>query len=58
MKKDRDTKLVTAEERKNYLFSEPIYQITKFYSENLLAIEMKTAQIFLNKPVYLRLRIK
>ena len=41
MRKDRDTKLATTEWRRNYLVSEPIYYTTKFFTENLLAIEMK-----------------
>ena len=41
VRKYRDTKLVTAERRRNYLLSEPNYNATKFFTENLLAIEMK-----------------
>ena len=41
VRKDRDIKLVTAEARRNYLLSEPNYNTTNFFSENLLAIEMK-----------------
>ena len=40
LKKHRDIKLVTTERRGNYLASEPNYQITKFFTKNLLAIEM------------------
>ena len=40
-RKYRDTKLVTAERRRNYLLSEPNYNATKFFTENSLAIEMK-----------------
>ena len=54
MRKHRDIKLVTAEERKNCLVSKPNYQ-TKESSDNLLAIEMKITQILMNKPVYLGL---
>ena len=39
--KHRDIKLVTTEKRKNYLVSESNYHTAKFYTENLLAIEMK-----------------
>ena len=39
--KHRDIKLVTTEKRKNYLETEPNYL---FYTENLLAIEMKKAK--------------
>ena len=41
VRKQRDIKLVTAERRRNYLVSEPSYHATKYFSENLLAIEMK-----------------
>ena len=34
-------KLVTTERRKNYLVSEPNDDTTKFFTENLLAIEKK-----------------
>ena len=40
VRKHRDIKLVTTE-RRNYLVSEPNYHITNFFTENLLAIEMK-----------------
>ena len=43
--KHRDIKLVTTEKRKNYLVSEPNYHTAKFYTENLLAIEMKKKNI-------------
>ena len=41
VKKHRDIKLVTTERRRNYLVSEPNYHTTKFFTEYLLAIEMK-----------------
>ena len=39
--KHRDIKLVTTERRRKYLVSEPSYRTTKFFTENLLAMEMK-----------------
>ena len=51
VRKYRDIKLVTTERRRNYLLSEPNDHTTKFFTENLLAIEMKKAQILMNKPV-------
>ena len=39
--KYRAIKLVTTERRRNYLVSEPNYHTTKFFTENILAIEMK-----------------
>ena len=52
-----DTKLVTVERRRNYLVSEPSYHTTKFFTENLLAIEIRKTQIVMNKLVYLGLSI-
>ena len=51
--KHRDIKLVTTERRGNCLMSEKNYHTTKFFTENLLAIEMKKTAIIMNKPVYL-----
>ena len=52
LRKDRDIKLVTIERRRKYLVSEPSYYTTKYFTENLLAIEMKKTQITMNKLVY------
>ena len=41
MRKHRDMKLATTENRKKYLVSEPKYHTTKFFTQNLLAIEIK-----------------
>ena len=41
VRKHRDIKLVTTERRRNHLVSEPNYHTTKFFTEYLLAIEMK-----------------
>ena len=37
----RDIKLVTINRRRNRLVLEPNYHTTKYFSENLLAIDMK-----------------
>ena len=42
---------------RNYLVSETNYHTTMFFTENLLTIDMKKTQMFLNKPVYLSLSI-
>ena len=55
MRKHRNTKLVTTERRRNYLISEPNYHTTKFFSENLWAIEIGKTKIIMNRPVYLAL---
>ena len=54
VRKHGDIKLVTAERRRNYLVSEPNYHTTKFFTEHLLAIEMKKVEKLMNEPVYLR----
>ena len=53
----RDIKLVTTDEKRNQLVSEPNYHTTKYFSENLLAIEMKKTKVKMNKPVYLGMSI-
>ena len=53
-------KLVTTERRRNHLASELNCNTTKFLTEHLIAIEtieMKKAQIPINKPVYLGLSV-
>ena len=49
----RDIKLVTTNERRNKLVSEPNYHTSKQFPENLLVIEMKKTKVKINKPVYL-----
>ena len=41
VRRNRDIKLVTTNKRRNQLVLKPIYHTTKWFSENLLAIEMK-----------------
>ena len=48
-------KLVTKERRRKYLVSESNYHTTKFFTENLLAREMRKFQILMNQYVYLGL---
>ena len=57
VRKHRDIKLVTTDKRRNQLVSEPNYHATKWFSENLLVIEMKKTKVKMNKPVYLGLSI-
>ena len=49
LRKSRGIKLVTTEGRRNYLVSEPNYHTAKFFTEHLLAIEMKKTKIAINK---------
>ena len=57
LRKHRDIKLVTTDEKRSKLISEPNYHKTKRFSEILLAMEMKKARVKLNKPVYLGVSI-
>ena len=57
VQQNRDIKLATTERRSNYLVSEPIYHTTKFFTKYLLAIDIRKADIIMNKPVYLGLLI-
>ena len=38
----KDNKLITTERRRNCLVSEPNYHTTKFFTEHLVAMEIKT----------------
>ena len=57
VRKHRNIKLVSTERRSDYLVSEPNYHTTMFFTENLLAIEIRQTQVLMNKPVYLGLSI-
>ena len=57
VRKHRDISLVTTDKRRNQLVTEPNYHTTKWFSENLLAIEMKRAKVKMNKPISLGLSI-
>ena len=57
VRKHRDIKLVTTDKRRNQLVSEPNYHATKWFSENLLATDMKKIKVKMDKPVYLGLAI-
>ena len=57
VRKHTNIKLVTTDEKRNKLVSEPNYHTTKHFSENLLAIKMKKTKVKMNKPVYLRMSI-
>ena len=55
--KHKNIKFVARERRRNYLVSEPKYHTTKFFTENLLVIEIRKTQTIMNKSVYLGLSI-
>ena len=52
VRKHRDIKLVTTDKRRNQLVSELNYHTTTWFSEKLLAIEMKKIKVKMNKLVY------
>ena len=56
-RKYRYIKLVTTEEKRSKLVSEPNYHTTKHFSKNLLATEMKRTKVKMNKPIYLGISI-
>ena len=56
VRKHRDIKFVTTDQKRNKLVSEPNYHTTKRFSENLQPIEMKKKKkkkVKMNKPIYL-----
>ena len=52
VRKHRGIKLGTTDKRRNQLVSEPNHRTTKYFSENLMAIEMKKTEVKINKPIY------
>ena len=49
----RDIKLVTANKRRIILASEPNYHSSKRFSKDLMIMEMRKAEVKMNKPIYL-----
>ena len=54
---EKDIKLVTTDFQRNKLASQPNYHCTKWFSENLLSIEMRKSKVKMNKPIYLGMSI-
>ena len=58
VRKHRDVKLVTTDKRRNELLSELNYRTTKYFSESLMAIEMKKkSKNKMNKAIYLEMSV-
>ena len=57
VRKHRDIKLVTTEDKRIKIVSEPNYHATKQFPENLLAVEMKKTKVKMNKLVFLGMSI-
>ena len=51
--KHRDIRLINNDKKRKVLASEPNYHATKHISEDLLIMEMKKRQLYMNKPIYL-----
>ena len=49
----RDIKLVVTDERRKKLVSEPNYHTSKQFDDNLIAIDMRKTEVYMNKPIYL-----
>ena len=57
VRKRWDTKSITTDKRRDQLVSEPNHHKTKYFSEELLAIEMKKIKVKMNQPIDLGLSI-
>ena len=53
VKNYRYIKLVSTDKQRNKFASEPNYHSTKYISEDLTVMEMKKAEVKMNKPIYL-----
>ena len=53
IRKHRDIRLVNNNKKRKVLASEPNYHATKPISEDLLIMEMKKRELYMNKPIYL-----
>ena len=57
IRKHRDIKIVTTDEKRSKLVSEPNYHTMNYISEDLSIIEMNKTNVKMNKPMYLGLPI-
>ena len=57
VRKHRDIKLVTTDKRRNKLVSQPKYHAIKWFSEDLVTIEMRKTKVKMNKPIYVGMAI-
>ena len=53
VRKFRNIKLITTDQRRTQLISKPNYHLTKYFSKNILAFEMKKIKVKMNKPICL-----
>ena len=57
VRQHRDNKLVATDKRKNKFVSEPNYHAIKWFSENLVAIEMRKTKLKMNKSIYVGMAV-
>ena len=57
IRKHRDIKLVTTDKTGNQFASGPNYRKIKYFSESVMAIEIKKTKVKMNKPAYLSMSI-
>ena len=57
VRSEKDIKLVTTDTHRNKLVSQPNFYSSKWFSNNLLAMEMKKVKVRINKPIYLGMSI-
>ena len=53
VRNNRDIRLANTENKRSKLASEPNYHGTKYVSDDLLIMEMKQREVYMNKPLYL-----
>ena len=57
VRSEKDIKLVTTDVQRNKLVSQPKFYSSKYFSKNLLAVEMRKIKADMNKPIYLGMSI-
>ena len=57
VRKHRDIKSVTTDKKRNKSVSEPNYHAIKWFSENLVATDMRKTKVKMNKPIYVGMAI-
>ena len=57
VRSEKDIKLVTTDVQRNKLVSQPNFYSSKYFSKNLLAVEIRKIKVNMNKPVYLGMPI-
>ena len=53
VRKHRDIRLVTNDKKKSILASEPKYHTSKYISDDLLIVQMKKREVYINKSIHL-----